>query len=1121
MNVIVSLLLFLISFSTNDYDLDIAQMSLYEKSEKLEITEPIDKYQLKSFPIIVNSEKIFVDDIFLSRSQDYEIDYNSGYIYFKRTIPLNSNLKINYKIIPIDIKREYKRRLFTPKEEKQKSEIQRGEMTKKREPTPESSLQVSGTKTFSVSLGSKRSLSPDQSLNVNISGNVSKDVSILAILSDQELPFQPEGTTEELSDFDQKLIKISSPNFSATMGDFRASLSDSELVFFSRALEGVSANAKFRSLNLDVIPSAIPKGESASKTIYGVEGQSEYRIDVNGRFVVVKAGSEIVWLNGEKMTRGEDNDYIIRDYGDPTIEFTNKHLITSNDVIRVDFEYIQEDAAYGRELHGASAGLNLLDERAKVVLSWAVEADDKNKPYILLDKETIDKLKRNQLDDEDSIIPPRKHSVWGLNGSLKLGELFLQGEFATDQVDKNSFSNIDEIEKNNAWRINANSLTENLQANLDLRYYDANFSPVGATTQNRTRMLYEERYQNEDYGDVFFQEQLIAENFDEGSLQFDLQYQPLDGITVNAGVGNNSRNPKEQESNTSSLDDKTGTKIGVEESNNWNRGIRIDIPDFPDISNRYQESSSKIDNVDNFRRIREIWRMSHNLGNLNIEMSKEQIQSIDLDLSDEINRNYKHDEIDFEGRLMELKWMDISGKFGIEESYKKKEKFLIDGTILSYGDWELDTNARTWMFNISSKPRNWIDSAMNLSRRVFKTYGDTALDTTTNLADFNLRLTPLKRSIDLGINYEVDKKLSKEKVEIFTNEILGREIEPGQGNYVKIDEYHYQEDYEKGDYIRIVRTVGDKPISSIDAEFRLRFSPKRIFRPTSLSYSRLIGKRDSEEPKLPQDTGNKTFQFLKNFEIDARFDITEEQENPNFTELYLLRNLLEQKTVFGRQIQRYRVEFAPSIFFSTELSHYRNRLLNKRINSVERRQNSQEWRLGINFTPISKLSFDGQYKTRSSQEKLINLGIEANQALDISNINTEENMVGIGSRYELTELLSIKLQGEIETEKGIDLFEPESETSTRQSSIETGLTFSLIGKGRIDLSYRAAYGKINGELPIARYGFYDGISHELRMRADYKMRKFTDLIIRLNYRFFTSELTKPEHRAEIEAVADL
>ena len=126
------------------------------------------------------------------------------------------------------------------------------------------------------------------------------------------------------------------PNVTGTLGDFDASLGPSEFIFFPRALEGVKVEGDFKRYKFHLIPSALPKGQSTSKvnpwTRRDVVNSS---LMWGSRFVIVKAGSEIVWLNGEKMRRGENNDYIIREYGDPIIEFNSKHLITSNDVIRV------------------------------------------------------------------------------------------------------------------------------------------------------------------------------------------------------------------------------------------------------------------------------------------------------------------------------------------------------------------------------------------------------------------------------------------------------------------------------------------------------------------------------------------------------------------------------------------------------------------------------------------------------------------------------------------------------------------------------------------------------------------------------------------------------------------
>ncbi|HIE30496.1 TPA: hypothetical protein EYP66_24825, partial [Candidatus Poribacteria bacterium] len=402
-------------------------MSLFHKIERLqpvesEVGEDSEalvtySYRLKYWPIIPKSEVVSLNGKEISRGADYAIDYEKGYISLLFPIPADSSIEIEYDIIPLRIKKVYQRQLFFPKRPLTKpSELQQPHEPAEipSEPTTPSALRVTGTKTFSVSMGSGRSLTPDQSLRINVDGKVSEAVSVIAMLSDQDLPFQPEGITEDIEDLDQKLIRITSPHVSATLGDYEGAIGESEFVAFPRALEGVMVRGDFDWGSFSVIPSAIPKGQSFSKTIHGIEGQSEYRLDADGQYIVVKAGSEIVWLNGERMRRGEDNDYVIQDYGDPTIEFTSKHLITGDDVIRVDFEYIPEDIAYKQSLYGASGKLNLMNGNGTLGVSYAVEADDKDKPYIILSEDDINNLRNNVLTPYKKVDAAGKQStLWG------------------------------------------------------------------------------------------------------------------------------------------------------------------------------------------------------------------------------------------------------------------------------------------------------------------------------------------------------------------------------------------------------------------------------------------------------------------------------------------------------------------------------------------------------------------------------------------------------------------------------------------------------------------------------------------------------------------------------------
>jgi hypothetical protein len=129
------------------------------------------------------------------------------------------------------------------------------------------------------------------------------------------------------------------------LGDYETSFGDTEFVLSPKMLEGAQAQGNFDIGGFTLI-GAVSKGLSSSITLQGVEGQSEYRISINGRYIIMVAGSEQVWLNGEKMRR--EKDYVIRDYGDPIVEFTNKHLLTVKDVIVVDFEYVDEERNYGK-----------------------------------------------------------------------------------------------------------------------------------------------------------------------------------------------------------------------------------------------------------------------------------------------------------------------------------------------------------------------------------------------------------------------------------------------------------------------------------------------------------------------------------------------------------------------------------------------------------------------------------------------------------------------------------------------------------------------------------------------------------------------------------------------------
>ena len=1198
-------------------DLQLPAISLLQKTETVQFKDLSRPFALKHWPILRDSEGVTINGKRLTKNLDYQIEYHAGTINFLKDFPPDATVRIAYQALPFAIKKQYKRDLFQQGPQLVDEPASAEELEARPErPTPgamemaPSPLQVTGTQTFGVSVGSGRSLSQNQELRISVDGEVSENVSVIALLSDQDLPIQPEGTTEDIQDIDQKLIRITSPNVTATLGDFEGSLGSSEFIFFPRALEGVQVEGNFKWGSFSLIPSSIPKGQSASKTVRGEEGRSEYRIDVDGEFVVLKAGSEIVWLNGERMRRGENNDYVIRDYGDPIIEFTSKHLITSNDVIRVDFEFIPEDLAYQRNLQGVSGLLNLLlDGRAAIGLAYAVESDlkDPENAFIILSEEEIKDLQKNELDADDDGIPliaPKRRTVWGVEGRLDLNDqTSVEGQIAFSALDENTLSNIDSKVLGRAWKLLANSSSEKLLLNLDFRSLDADFVPVGASSTNRTRFRYEEQYTEERFDDLYLLGAAVPSRApDEKSLDFDLQFKPFSWLRLDSGLGRTEERFEESADGQIMFhnsvprvpikDRDLPASIGVSRftpyapgntqyatrntedditiRNNFNWGFDFRPPKFPRLKNNTRRSTSKVRGQDQFRKERGHWVLSHRIRPFTLNASTEQLESIDLDASDGVNLNRKRNISTGRMNLADFQWASINTEYSVEEAFDKEDLLTVDGETLGFSDWKLMTTARTWTIGLFSQPRKWTNFSTNLSRRVFKVQRGLEADSTTQLADINLRLTPFNRALDGDMTYELDKKLATERREIYTDfhPITGNPIPPGEGHYVRIDEHRYKEDFENGTYIKIIQNVDDKPVSAIDVKFRLRFQPRRIIsrrrrirnlgrgidtRTLSLSEAKgnstgeaissghpANGRTDSpraltatrpspslresgmEESRNPQSTIRDRIVWLANAirgEILVR--ITEEQEDPDPTSLYLLRNFQNEQTIFGRKIQRYRLDFSPSSLFNLDLGFNTNRILNKRINNRERRRHSRDWDIGLTLNPTAKLSLGVRWEQRREREEFTQLDPEGKAAELISDLSQFERTNAIDFRYELSRAMRLGLIGGYEITSDLERLDEEPEAETQTLSIENQLTYAFIRKGRLDFTYRIGYGNSKDGIPFARYNFYEGISHEVRITADYTVRKVTDLLLRFNYRLLSTKQRKPEHRMGMEVVAQL
>lgn len=252
-------------------------------------------------------------------------------------------------------------------------------------------LQKSGYIGRGITLGTNRDLAVTSGFRLQFSGKLSSDLDIVAALTDENTPIQPEGNTATLQEIDKTFIQVNSPHLGATFGDFNMKISGSEFGSLNRKLKGIRG-----SFTSDIAQAEISyaklKGTFHTNQFNGIDGvQGPYRlISKNGeQHILVIAGSERVYVDGILMTRGETNDYII-EYANGEITFKPRRLITSYSRITVDFEYA--DQKYERNFFSAQASTKLLSNDVMISSSFTQEGDDYDSPIDLELSEADKKL---------------------------------------------------------------------------------------------------------------------------------------------------------------------------------------------------------------------------------------------------------------------------------------------------------------------------------------------------------------------------------------------------------------------------------------------------------------------------------------------------------------------------------------------------------------------------------------------------------------------------------------------------------------------------------------------------------------------------------------------------------
>ncbi|MAC87124.1 MAG: hypothetical protein CMQ52_03245 [Gammaproteobacteria bacterium] len=328
------LILFFIGFYANSQN-----TSSDFKTKKFMVSK--DTIKFDSVPINPQNFKVLAGQKILYPTE-YEIFYNEALLII--SAEKYQEITLEYFRFPAFITRTYSpfdKKFIVPNNSNTRQLYSLTTNKKTTELKLFDGLKTSGYINRGITSGNNQSTVANSSMDINIEGKLSDKVAIRANIFDTNIPLQENGYSQSITDFDRIFIELYSKDWRVKAGDISLKNESSYFLAFEKQVSGLEVAASI-NINTKIAASgAIVRGQFSSYDFVGIEAnQGPYKIfgpNNEPNFVII-AGSEKVFVNGSKITKGINEDYLI-DYNIGEIRFNTTFPITNDMRIRVEFQF--------------------------------------------------------------------------------------------------------------------------------------------------------------------------------------------------------------------------------------------------------------------------------------------------------------------------------------------------------------------------------------------------------------------------------------------------------------------------------------------------------------------------------------------------------------------------------------------------------------------------------------------------------------------------------------------------------------------------------------------------------------------------------------------------------------